>query len=777
MKKVLSLLLATVMLFNLTACGKNETYTTEQVKEIVAPYMRDLSIGLSDNWCGSKDDKLLTAVSGDVFKAMLESIWRKDNGTEIYDENYKVKLEDYVSVATEYFAYDKPDVTEHFKSDRNYDADTDTLSCSDGLGSVINMEIASVEQQADVFKVNYDCYGPDGYYVADYGHLTVKINKNGSPKFLSNVRNYSEQEIKTRVEFGVPVGMLEYTWDADFNRETIDNNIFLLCAALEHLYVVDHNVSMLDEEKEIKEGISELKVSDLEEISRKHFPFDTDLVRDLFEGFDSYNPDNDTIIDPDGYGIARWISNAVVTKNGDTYTVNYDSGVFDQQAVKDFGTMTVQVSPSGHIVFLSNTVNTAVQENTQIPSQPQATTPAFERMFDWEEDSQICLELISMFALSAYDDWSLNNEDALLNCGKGTGFPGYINTLYGFDTGENLIDKDGYAHIDDMVKYAEKYFDINENIVRKHFERHPNYNSADGTILFDGGIGNVTGVHYIEVTEREHNGTVYYHIDYAITEPEEAPFKYATLTYTKNDDGSFKFMSNRFHGNRFYPSYESEKYFEQDPVATSKDGAYSLYYGNRFGQGDSVSLEYILKHNNTDGYTSLGFVIGSLVADAGFFANGDAYTMDYTGLNVFRTSNAGGGAGEMIFTTKTNFPGGVTVDNGPYSRYIFAVRRDPVTFEYIVIYSECSHHEQTKPYQLNQNYSVGLLDKDGKLTKSWDTGVPVIFSDFGFESVYMTKPSDTEIEFFVKYETEERLRGRFNLESGEYTAIKEFVAP
>ena len=55
--------------------------------------------------------------------------------------------------------------------------------------------------------------------------------------------------------------------------------------------------------------------------------------------------------------------------------------------------------------------------------------------------------------------------------------------------------------------------------------------------------------------------------------------------------------------------------------------------------------------------------------------------------------------------------------------------------------------------------------------------MPVIFSDFGFESVYMTKPSDTEIEFFVKYETEERLRGRFNLESGEYTAIKEFVAP
>ena len=200
MKKVLSLLLATVMLFNLTACGKNETYTAEQVREIVAPYMRDLSIGLSDNWCGSKDDKLLTAVGGDIFKAMLESIWRNDNGTEIYDENYKVNLEDYVSVATEYFAYDKGYLTEHFKADDSYNSAEETLLSADGLGSVIGMEVASVEQQGGIFKVTYDCYGPDGYYAADYGYLTVKINKNGTPEFLSNVRNYSEQEIKIRTK-------------------------------------------------------------------------------------------------------------------------------------------------------------------------------------------------------------------------------------------------------------------------------------------------------------------------------------------------------------------------------------------------------------------------------------------------------------------------------------------------------------------------------------------------------------------------------------------------
>ena len=770
MKKVLSLLLATVMLFNLTACNKQKIYTAEQVQEIVAPYMRGLSIGLSDNWCGSEDDRLLAAVGGDIFKAMLESIWRKDIGTEIYDENYVVKLEDYVSTATEYFAYDKEFLTIHFRADDSYNSAEETLLSADGLGNVIGMEIASVEQQGDIFKVNYDCYGPDGYYAADYGYLTVKINKNGTPEFLSNVRNYSEQEIKIRTECYAPAGMLEYSWDENFSTESIENNMILLDAALKSMYYNDYNHRIYDD-------VFRIKVTDLVQTAQRHFAFDTTLVRDFYESFESYDADKDIVIDADGYGIARWISNAVVTKNRDTYTVNYDSGVFDQQAVKDFGTMAVKVSPSGHIVFISNTVNASVQENPQIPSQPQVTAPAFERVFDTWDDEGICQELIHMFCLCAYDDWYYNYEDALLNCGKGTGLPDYINTLYGFDTGKNLIDKDGYAHIDDMVKYGVKYFDVNESILRKNFERHPNYNSADGTILFDGGIGSVTGVQYIETTERKHEGTVYYDIDYAITDPDDPQYRYAKLTYTKNEDGSFKFVRNKYYGERFYPSYDLKQYISGEAVAKSKDGRYALYWGDGFGAGDSSSREIILCDTQDNSCTSLGVIIKDQVSDAGFFANGDAYTMDYTGLNVFRTSAEGGGRGEVIFTTKTNFPGGVVVDDGPYSRYIFAVRRDPVTYEYIVIYGDCIYSDPANDFQLKENYRVGLLDKTGKLTKSWETRAPIMFTAFGFESVYMTKPNEAEIEFFVQYKTEERFRGRFNLENGEYTTIKEFVAP
>ena len=415
---------------------------------------------------------------------------------------------------------------------------------------------------------------------------------------------------------------------------------------------------------------------------------------------------------------------------------------------------------------------TEMPEVNATPEQQENTN--FERIFDTWTDEGICQEIIPMFRLCASEDWFYNYEDSLIQCGNGAGFADCINTLYRYDTGKKLIDQSGYVHIDDLVKYGVKYFDVNEDYIRRNFERHPNYNAADGTILFDGDVDSSTGVDTIKVTEREHNGTVYYDVDYVVIEPESPQYTYSILIYTKNEDGSFKFVRNKHYGSKYIPSYDLKQYCEGEAIATGKDGRYALYWGAGFGAGDSSSREVILYDTQDGTCNSLGFIIHNQISDAGFFADGDAYTMDYTGLNVFRTSPIGGGQGDTVFTTKVNFPGGVTVDGGPYSRYIFAVRRDPVTFEYIVIYSECIYYEPANDYQLKQNYKVGLLDKTGKLTKSWDTGVPVMFSTLGFESLYMTKPSETEIEFFVKYISEERLRGRFNIETGVYTPIKEF---
>lgn len=355
MKKLIISILAAALLF--TACSGHKNYTADQVKEIVEPYMYKLSIGLSTEWCGDEDDMLLETVGGNIFKALLESTYRTDNGREIYNEDYMVKLEDYADVATEHFPYDKEFITEHFKADRTYDAETDMIACSDGLGSVVSMEISSVEQNGDVYKVNYDAYGPDNAFFDDYGYLTVKINKNGKPVFWGNSRNYTEKDIENMFLHYVPVAMIDYSWDSNFSRESLDNNMFLLSAALEGLYYDTYHEYMYEKNKGLYDSDFRIKVSDLVKMAERHFTFDSKFVREVFESWDSYDADSDTIIEPDGFGLASNIHNIKARKDGDVFKVTYDHSYFDEQPTKDFGTMTVQVSPSGHMVFLSNTVN------------------------------------------------------------------------------------------------------------------------------------------------------------------------------------------------------------------------------------------------------------------------------------------------------------------------------------------------------------------------------------------------------------------------------------
>ncbi|MBQ7816759.1 MAG: hypothetical protein IJ339_05345, partial [Oscillospiraceae bacterium] len=163
----------------------------------------------------------------------------------------------------------------------------------------------------------------------------------------------------------VPVTMIDYSWDSNFSRESLDNNMFLLSAALEGLYYDTYHEYMYEKNKGLYDSDFRIKVSDLVKMAERHFTFDSKFIREVFESWDSYDADSDTIIEPDGFGLASNIHNIRVRKDGDVFKVTYDHSYFDEQPTKDFGTMTVQVSPSGHMVFLSNTVNKNTTEQLQ----------------------------------------------------------------------------------------------------------------------------------------------------------------------------------------------------------------------------------------------------------------------------------------------------------------------------------------------------------------------------------------------------------------------------
>ena len=196
--------------------------------------------------------------------------------------------------------------------------------------------------------------------------------------------------------------------------------------------------------------------------------------------------------------------------------------------------------------------------------------------------------------------------------------------------------------------------------------------------------------------------------------------------------------------------------------------------------GFSGELSQATLINTSTGETNLLDIFSYNSSDVGFFKNGDIYVMDNYGMNVYNpqinmTDKT------PVFTTNTNFPCGKNIYDDGTERHLFAIRRDPEKMDYIVIYGEYINKENyednyVSDLQMVHTYKVGLLDQDGNLTKSWDTGVNIMFSR-GFDDVFMIKPSENEIEFFVKFKDEERLRGRFNLESGEYTPIKEFKNP
>lgn len=205
---------------------------------------------------------------------------------------------------------------------------------------------------------------------------------------------------------------------------------------------------------------------------------------------------------------------------------------------------------------------------------------------------------------------------------------------------------------------------------------------------------------------------------------------------------------------------------------------YTFSLENAEGGGDAWSYEVVLTDNETGKTKNLGREYNqSAICDYGFFSNGDVYVMNYGGLTVFDTDMDNP---NPIFTTKTNFPCTLIDQNSSgHNRYMFSIRRDPVTFEYVVIYGEYEENEDyysnfLNDFQMKYNYKIGVLDKDGNLIKSWDTGVPIMFTAFGFENVYMKKVGDSEFEMFVTYKYEERIIGKFNIEIQTYTPVKVF---
>ena len=169
--------------------------------------------------------------------------------------------------------------------------------------------------------------------------------------------------------------------------------------------------------------------------------------------------------------------------------------------------------------------------------------------------------------------------------------------------------------------------------------------------------------------------------------------------------------------------------------SNSADGRYSLWKGNGEGGGDVVINSIYLVENATGDVKYIDTIGGMYGGSesAGFFSNGDVYTIGLDEFKVFTTDMSQQGP---VFEMSKNFPlGEDAVEKGGF-RHLLSARRDPATHSWVVLYNEAPYQADANDWYMDgdlgynfykSTYKVGILDPQGNLTKVYDTGEYVNF--------------------------------------------------
>jgi len=210
------------------------------------------------------------------------------------------------------------------------------------------------------------------------------------------------------------------------------------------------------------------------------------------------------------------------------------------------------------------------------------------------------------------------------------------------------------------------------------------------------------------------------------------------------------FISQKIHG---YYNYTLEDLGRES--AKYSDGTISLWNTEFLGGGDYVVSSLIAKNEQTNQIKFLGVQGGMYGGDSddGFFKNGDIYVFEGHKFTIHSKDLS---VTEPIFELTDNFPLGYNITDEINERRIFAVRRDPEKFDYIVVYAELLNNAEylggTYAEYRDYTYKVGLLDKNGVLVKSYDTGITVKTTNFGYMpmDMYLENPTTIHIKTYIR---------------------------
>ncbi|MBQ6829706.1 MAG: hypothetical protein IJO59_01125 [Clostridia bacterium] len=192
MKRILSGILAVIMIFAITGCTIDKSSVSfEEVQQMAEKEIPDISSMLGDNW----DEHNLPESFYFLMVANARYLYKRDTGEELptvdvaeneFQVNNGIELDILIPAITKYYPFSENMLRNSFEDSLVYDAQTDAAILADGWGWHLDAVVHNVTDNQDgTYDISYGLYLAEEHpeYI---GVVKAKVHPDGYMQFISN---------------------------------------------------------------------------------------------------------------------------------------------------------------------------------------------------------------------------------------------------------------------------------------------------------------------------------------------------------------------------------------------------------------------------------------------------------------------------------------------------------------------------------------------------------------------------------------------------------------
>lgn len=167
MKKLISVILSVILAFTMVSCSNNSgvssdvntetntNLTVNEIEEKCTEYVYYLTIVLEYEWDADKDSAMYNYHNAMFFKSALQSLYKYDYGKEIHNDDGYVAIDDYIDICKKHFPVDVEAVDNILKNSGIYDEATNSVTMTEGIGSIKLAAIDDIAIAGNVIEISY----------------------------------------------------------------------------------------------------------------------------------------------------------------------------------------------------------------------------------------------------------------------------------------------------------------------------------------------------------------------------------------------------------------------------------------------------------------------------------------------------------------------------------------------------------------------------------------------------------------------------------------------